>query len=93
MGRHTDHNGQTVRLSDLIEGKRNVRLFWGDMVDIGKTRRQQMTLAYHNAGLLDDDAAQDSIGVQSKTDSQRKIRKAFQDPVLHPSACRRRPAP
>jgi hypothetical protein len=79
-----DHNGQTVRLSDLIEGKRNVRLFWGDMVDIGKTRRQQMTLAYHNAGLLDDDAAQDSIGVQSKTDSQRKIRKAFQDPVLHP---------
>jgi hypothetical protein len=78
------YQGQTIELKRLIEGKRNVRLFWGDMVDIGKTRKQQMMLAFHNAALASDDMAMDSIGVQSKTDEKRKIRKAFQDPVLHP---------
>lgn len=78
------YEGKTVKLSQLIEGKRDVMLYWADQIEIGKIKRQQMALAARNAGIISTDTTQDLFGVRSKVDEMRKVRKEFADPVLRP---------
>ncbi|MDQ6722347.1 MAG: hypothetical protein M3003_16355 [Candidatus Dormibacteraeota bacterium] len=79
-----DFRGTKYELSKIIEGKRDAILYWADMVEIGKTKRQQMALAARNAGVMSDDYAMDIFGIRSKVDERRKIKSERQDPILHP---------
>lgn len=78
------YGGRTVTAAAIIEGKRHVGINWLDVAPKDAEKERRMMLEGMNAKVVARDSVQDSFGVHSKSDENRKIRKESRDVEMSP---------